>query len=128
MHNNFHFKFHKMKRLISFFRNQRIVCRKRRCCCCLLQDYKQATNCTHAISWHVGDNKILDPDMTNHNVLTYTEFDPVSLECMHLLHAINTTMNDPCILYIGRWDRKDVKKRKQKHSALDSYVQKQSKN
>jgi hypothetical protein len=126
-HNIFRFQFFKMKRLISFLQFHEskefyvgledvvVVC------------YKTTTNCTHAISWHIGAKHILDSDMSNRNVLTYTNFNSDSTDCLQMLHTLNTTMNDPCILYIGRWDRKVLKKRVEISRSLEAFKQKKTK-
>jgi len=128
VHNTYRFQFFKMKRLISFCQfheNKELYFGKEDV---VVVCYKTTTNCTHAISWNVGNKRILDPDMTNPNVLTYTNFGCDSSSFLQLLQDINTTMNDPCILYIGCWDRKVMKKRIQKrHCTLEGMLQKQPK-
>ena len=76
--------------------------------------YNTTFGSTHAIYWDVVGKKIFDCEHHNDPVFEYDVFNNTSLLVRKLLVSLGTTIDVPCILYVGYWLPRSAKKLKKR--------------
>ena len=76
--------------------------------------YETLFGTTHAICWDVIRKKILDCEYHNDPVFEYNVFNNTSSIVKEFLASLGTTFDVPCILYVGFWLPRSVKKSKKR--------------
>lgn len=78
---------------------------------------------THCISWDAVNHRILDPDVRNVSVFCYDHFNVRSKKTVDVMNCLQTNIETPCILSVGFWQPKYIRKRKKRKFGIEDHDQ-----